>query len=121
MFGVYVLLPGYHRRFALRGQVRRYQDTAMDVFCYPKRWDSVTFYLQRTDVHVFTAEQRLSLIAALQTKPKALLFVKTPTLPELLAALPPSLEFVPIGRQGPTLSVGVVAPRQNLQLASGSP
>jgi 4-amino-4-deoxy-L-arabinose transferase-like glycosyltransferase len=121
LFGVYVLLPGYHRRFALRGQVRRHQDAAIEVYCYPKRWDSVTFYLQRTDVQVFTVDQRLSLIAALQTKSKALLFVKTPTLPELLAALPPSLEFVPIGRQGPTLSVGVVAPRQNLLLANGSP
>jgi 4-amino-4-deoxy-L-arabinose transferase-like glycosyltransferase len=121
ILGVYVLLPGYHRRFALRGQVRRYQGAVMEVFCYPKRWDSISFYLQRNDVQVFTANQQASLFAALQTKPKALLFVKTQALPELLAAMPASLEFVPVGRQGTTLSVGVVAPRQFLQLASTSP
>jgi 4-amino-4-deoxy-L-arabinose transferase-like glycosyltransferase len=121
MSGVYVLLPGYHRRFALRGQVRRHQDTVMEVFCYPKRWDSISFYMQRTDIQVFTVNQQEGLFAALQAKPRALLFVKTRELPELLAAMPPSLEFVPIGRQGPTLSVGVVAPREIVQLANGSP
>jgi len=112
--GVYVLLPDYHRRFALRGQVRRHQDAGMEVFCYPKRWDSVTFYLQRTDIHVFTAEQRAGLIAALQAQPGALLFVKRPALQELLQDLPPSLEFVEVGRQGPTMRVGVVRARQSV-------
>jgi 4-amino-4-deoxy-L-arabinose transferase-like glycosyltransferase len=121
LIGVYIFLPGYHRRFALRGQVRRFQDSALEVFCYPKRWDSVTFYLQRTDVRVFKAEQRASLVAALQTNPKALLFVKTQALPEFLAALPPSLEFAAVGRQGHTLSVGVVVPRQNQERTTELP
>jgi hypothetical protein len=92
--------------------VRRHQGLDAPVICYPKRWDSVTFYLQRTDVRVFAAEQRPALFTALHGQPRTLLFVKTRALPELLAALPPSLEFTPVGRQGPTLSVGVVSPTE---------
>jgi 4-amino-4-deoxy-L-arabinose transferase-like glycosyltransferase len=111
LVGVYTLLPGYHRRFALRGQVRRYLDTDLPVFCYPKRWDSVTFYMQRSDVQVFRAERRAGLIAALQEQPQSLLFVKKPFLKELLDDLPASLEFVEVGRQGGTMRVGVVTAR----------
>ncbi len=103
--GVYLLLPSDQRRFALRGQVRRHLGTETEVFCYPKRWDGVTFYLQRTDVHVFTTEQRSEFIAALQKLPEALLFVKRPALAELMSELPPSLELVPVGRQGATVTV----------------
>ena len=105
LFGVFVLLPSDQRRFALRGQVRRHLGTDMEVFCYPKRWDGVTFYLQRTDVHVFTLAQRSEFIAALQKLPEALLFVKRPALAELIKDLPESLELVPVGRQGTTVTV----------------
>ena len=103
--GVYALLPSDQRRFALRGIVRRHSGTESQVFCYPKRWDGVNFYLQRTDVHVFTADQRSEFIAALEKLPKALLFVKRPALAALMNDLPPSLELVPVGRQGTNVTV----------------
>jgi dolichol-phosphate mannosyltransferase len=106
--GVQLWLPGYHRRFALRGQVRRHLETPYEVFCYPKRWDSLTFYLQRDDVRVFNADDKAALMAALQARPQTLMFVKTRWLDDFRAALPPSLQFVEVGRQGPTLTVGLV-------------
>jgi 4-amino-4-deoxy-L-arabinose transferase-like glycosyltransferase len=108
--GVYTWLPSYHRRFALRGQVRRFAEVAAQdaVYCYPKRWDSVTFYLQREDVRVFTTQQREELVAAAMARPKVLLFVKTRFLQELLTSLPPDSEFVVRGRQGTTLTVGML-------------
>jgi 4-amino-4-deoxy-L-arabinose transferase-like glycosyltransferase len=106
--GVCWWLPSYHRRFALRGQVRPHAELAGvdQVFCYPKRWDSVTFYLQREEVRVFGVERRDELVAAALAHPQTLLFVKTRFLPELQAQLPPGVEFVACGRQGPTLTVG---------------
>jgi 4-amino-4-deoxy-L-arabinose transferase-like glycosyltransferase len=101
-------LPRYHRQFALRGQVRRHLDQTEAAFCYPKRWDSLTFYLQRDDVRVFTVEQKFALVAALQARPQTLMFVKTLWLEDFRAALPPSLQFVEVGRQGKTLTVGLV-------------
>jgi 4-amino-4-deoxy-L-arabinose transferase-like glycosyltransferase len=109
--GVQLWLPGYHRRFALRGQVRRHADNPLTVFCYPKRWDSVTFYLGHDNVRLFTKDQRLAMASELQRKSRALMFVKTRHLDELLEALPAELEFVPTGRQGPTMTVGTVQPR----------
>jgi 4-amino-4-deoxy-L-arabinose transferase-like glycosyltransferase len=106
--GVYVLLPGYHRRFAMRGQIRRHQEAAMKVFSYPKRWDSVSYYLQQNAVRVFTADRRAELIAALQAESESLLFVKNAALPEILRDLPASMEFVEVGRQGTTLRVGII-------------
>ena len=106
--GVLLWLPGYHRRFALRGQVRRHVQTPHEVFCYPKRWDSVTYYLHRDDVRVFAADDKAALMAALRARPQALMFVKTRWLADFRAALPPSLQFVEIGRQGPTMTVGLV-------------
>jgi hypothetical protein len=119
LLGVHEWLPGYHRHFALRGQIRRHAEADRAAFCYPKRWDSVTFYLQRDDVRVFTAQERAALIAELRALPEAMLFVKTRALPELLAELPPSLEFVPVGRQGPTLTVGLVRAGKGTGLERG--
>jgi 4-amino-4-deoxy-L-arabinose transferase-like glycosyltransferase len=108
LVGIYLWLPSYHRRFALRGQVRRHAEIAAvgPVYCYPKPWDSVTFYLGRDDVRVFNVEQRAELIATALAQPRAMLFVKTRFLPELLADLPPGCTFMACGRQGPTLTVG---------------
>jgi 4-amino-4-deoxy-L-arabinose transferase-like glycosyltransferase len=106
-------MPGYHRRFALRGQVRRHRDLSADprlpVYCYPHRWDSVSFYLQRDNVHAYDPPHRGELLAALREQPAALVFVKCDhSLPELVRALPPALEFVPRGRKGSVVCAGVV-------------
>jgi hypothetical protein len=112
---VQYLLPSYHRRFALRGQIRPHIDQvgAVDsaVFCYPKRWDSVTFYLQRDDIRVFDSSQKTELMAALAGCPQNVVFVKSLWLNDFRSALPPYLEFISTGRQGATMSVGVVRHR----------
>src|SRR5262249_47153497 len=70
---VHQLLPAYARRFALRGEVRPHAELCADprvsIACYPRRWDSVSFYLHRPDVRVYTAEQRSALIADLRRHP----------------------------------------------------
>jgi 4-amino-4-deoxy-L-arabinose transferase-like glycosyltransferase len=108
LVGIYEGLPRYHRKFALRGQIRSHAGDAAQfpVLCYPKRWDSVTFYLQRQDVRVFTADQRAQLLAAAAREPSALLVVHGRSLAELRAQLPPSLEFVAYGRQSARMAVG---------------
>jgi len=112
--GVHQFLPAYHRRFSLRGQVRPLaaltQDPKVAIACYPRRWDSVSFYLRRDDVQVYTPDLRDRLIADLRGQPETLLFVKSQHLSELLSELPDSLEFVPHGRRG-TLTAGWVRPR----------
>lgn len=105
-------LPGYARRFSLRGQVRRYADASPGpVACYPHRWDSVNFYLQRDDIQVYTPEERDRMMADLQRSPATLVFVKSDRwLNDLTHHLPASLEFVPEGRQG-FVTVGWVRSR----------
>jgi 4-amino-4-deoxy-L-arabinose transferase-like glycosyltransferase len=107
------LVPSYARRFALRGLVRRHVATELPVFCYPRRWDSIGYYLQRSDVRAFTPEQLPELLAELRKTPEALLFLKTgkpgfsPST-EVLSRLPASLIFEPCGRQGHLTVVRVV-------------
>ena len=110
--GVYGLLPGYARKFSLRGQVRPLaEEETLPVVCYPRRWDSVNFYLRRDDVRVYAAAELPELIEALRGRRETLVFVKTGApLDELLADLPPGMEFVMQGRQG-TLTVGRVRDR----------
>jgi dolichol-phosphate mannosyltransferase len=106
------ILPPYARRFALRGLVRRHADTEAPVFCYPRRWDSIGYYLQRGDVRAFTPEQLPELLAELRKAPETMLFLKTgkpgasPSA-EVLSRLPAALVFEPCGRQG-HLTVGRV-------------
>jgi dolichol-phosphate mannosyltransferase len=116
--GVYGLLPGYARKFSLRGHVRPLADEGADptvpVVCYPRRWHSVSFYLRRDDVRVYTPAELPRLVEALRAHDETLVFVKTGApFDELLAGLPPGLEFVAQGRQG-ALAVGRV--RHRLQL-----
>ncbi len=116
--GVHLLLPSYARRFSLRGQVRPHialgRDPQVPILCYPHRWDSVSFYLRRNDVRVYTPERRHRLMTDLETLPPALVFVKSDhSYQDLLRYLPPMLEFVPRGRRG-TVVVGLVRPRQEL-------
>ncbi len=110
--GVYGLLPGYARKFSLRGQVRPLaEEETLPVVCYPRRWDSVNFYLHRDDVSVYTAADLPDLVEALRGRRETLVFVKTGApLDELLADLPPGMEFVIQGRQG-ALTVGRVRDR----------
>jgi 4-amino-4-deoxy-L-arabinose transferase-like glycosyltransferase len=107
------VLPGYQRKFALRGQVRRHRGLAADarlpVFCYPHRWDSVSFYLRRADVRAYDPAHRAELLAELQARPEALVFVKSGDwYDELTRSLPPALEFVPRGRKGNVVTAGLV-------------
>jgi dolichol-phosphate mannosyltransferase len=113
--GVQLVLPGYARKFSLRGDLRPQAalcaDPAVPVVCYPRRWDSVSFYLRRSDVQVFTPAQADELVTLLRARPGTVLVVKSEgPLAELLGALPPSVEFVPAGRRG-TVTVGQVRPR----------
>ena len=78
--------------------------------CYPRRWDSVSFYLGR-EVACFAAGERDRLIARLLNR-ETLLFVKNgPAFAEVIRAMPQDLQFVPCGRQGGSVSVGMVKRR----------
>jgi 4-amino-4-deoxy-L-arabinose transferase-like glycosyltransferase len=108
------LLPDYARRFSLKRAARAplaMGNPAVPVYCYPRHWDAVSFYLCRDDVRAFPAERRVELLAKLQERPDALLFVKTTHLKDLLADLPPGLEFLPAG-QGAGVTAGRVRPRR---------
>jgi dolichol-phosphate mannosyltransferase len=112
---VCLVLPGYARRFSMRGSLRPQARLGLEkevpVLCYPRRWDSVSFYLQRTDIRVFPRERRPQLIAELRTRPETLLVVKSDhSLQDLLRDLPFGLEFRPRGRKG-NVTVGVVRAR----------
>jgi 4-amino-4-deoxy-L-arabinose transferase-like glycosyltransferase len=106
--GMQLLLPGYHDHFGLRSQIVPQMDhLAGPVACYPKRWDSVSFYLQREVETVAPGEER-DLIKDLGPQGQRLLFVKGQALPELLKTLPAGWEFVQRGAPGPNVVVGMV-------------
>jgi dolichol-phosphate mannosyltransferase len=114
--GVYQLLPSYARRFSMRGQVKtlalQLEPLRVPVVCYPRRWDSVSFYLQRDDVRVYSSAERDQMMTVLRRAPATLVFVKSEHyLDDFLRELPGALEFVPEGRQG-GVAVGWVRPRQ---------
>jgi dolichol-phosphate mannosyltransferase len=120
LLGMYEVLPGYARRFALRGQVRSQlalgADAKLPVACYPRRWDSISFYLGRDDVRAYTMDERPRLVADLRADSRTLLFVKSnQAFAQLLHDLPASLEFVPHGRQG-ALRVGIVRARREVPI-----
>jgi hypothetical protein len=91
-------LPVYARRFALRHQVLSFarQGTAPEVavVCYPRMWDSVSFYLRRSNVNVYTADQRQRFIDDLRSRSRSLVFIKADQSFDLLRELPSSLEVV---------------------------
>jgi hypothetical protein len=110
-----LVLPGYARTFSMRGQVRPCaalcRDPQVPVVCYPRRWDSVSFYLGRDDVRVYTPDRRQQFIADLRANPRTLAFIKSDhSLDDILRDLPGWLEFVPRGRQG-NVTVGWVRRR----------
>jgi dolichol-phosphate mannosyltransferase len=118
---VHLVLPGYARKFSMRGSLRPQAGLGLGrdvpVLCYPRRWDSVSYYLRRNDVRVFPRDRRPQLIAELRTRPETLLVVKSDrSLQEVLHDLPASLEFRPRGRRGNVI-VGVVRPRREAPAA----
>ncbi|TMQ33875.1 MAG: phospholipid carrier-dependent glycosyltransferase, partial [Planctomycetota bacterium] len=112
---LHLALPGYARKFSMRGQVRplaqRSAGAQVPVVCYPRHWDSVSFYLERDDVRIYTADRRPQLMADLRANTETLAFIKSDhSLTEFLRDLPGTLEFVPQGRQG-QVTAGWVLPR----------
>jgi dolichol-phosphate mannosyltransferase len=119
MVGLHLLMPGYERRFALRAEVSAQQaavaNPSIPVVCYPRRWDSVSFYLRRGDVQVFGPRQWPEMVAELRRQPSTLVFIKSDNahsqpLKEFLGQLPASLEFTPLARHG-IVTAGVVQRR----------
>jgi 4-amino-4-deoxy-L-arabinose transferase-like glycosyltransferase len=112
------MLPGYARRFAMRGQVHALDGLAVAnetrVVCYPRGWDSVNFYLRRTEIRVYTEADRDRLISDLSVRQETLAFVKSgEALTQFLNDLPINLKFVPQGRQG-NVAVGWVRERSEM-------
>jgi dolichol-phosphate mannosyltransferase len=103
LVGIHNLLPEYARRFSMRHPIAMLQHRVVSpettVLCYPHRFDSTTFYLRQRQVSAYGNNQRADLIAILEANPQAVLIVQTRHLPELLAALPPTLEFETLERE----------------------
>lgn len=111
--GVWLLLPAYAGKFSLRNQVAPFAGSTgeFSVICYPHRWDSVGYYLQRGDVVVVAPSDRGVLAAQLHSAGRTLAFVKSgQPLTEFLLQLPPSLDFQPFSA-GPWVTVGWICPR----------
>ncbi len=101
--GIVEVLPQYHRRFGMRGVVRRQATDAGDariaVACFPRRWDSVSFYLQRDDVQALGQGDYGNWMEQLGGRDKTLVFVKGERwAAEFVRLLPATLEFVPVCR-----------------------
>jgi hypothetical protein len=111
LLGLHELLPRYARQYSLRGVVRRHANTTegrLPIASYPRQWDSISFYLERDDIRVYSPERCDELVADLRSRPQTLVFVKTERwLSQLLKRLPAAMEFVPRGRQG-YVTAGVV-------------
>ena len=91
---VVVLLPAYNERFALKSSVQEYQDVKADIVCYPRSWDSVSFYLRRGDVRIYSIDQKAQLLDSLRQGTETLLFLRAgETGEDLLRALPPAFSF----------------------------
>jgi 4-amino-4-deoxy-L-arabinose transferase-like glycosyltransferase len=112
---IHLILPGYYRKFSLREQVRSVRDAsaAIPVVCYPHAWDSILFYLGRRDVAIYGPDERVRLIADLQSAPETLVFVKSgAALEDLQRCLPSSIEFVP-SSCGEIATAGIVRARDS--------
>jgi len=115
---VELVLPGYSRRFSMREQVSPLRIAASDpevkVLCFPRSWDSVSFYLRRKDIVTFTVGDGVELSSFLRRHPHSLAFVKAGRALELFSQrLPAWVEFLPQGRQGNVVA-GWVRPRHEV-------
>lgn len=126
---VTLFLPGYARQFSLRAEVGRQAEAAGDsrvpVICYPRRWDSVSFYLRRDDVQVFRADEWEALRAELASRPGAIVFARTgrpgeSAAAEFRAQLPEGLAWESLGKAG-RLTVGRVIVRPRTVAANPGP
>jgi 4-amino-4-deoxy-L-arabinose transferase-like glycosyltransferase len=113
------LLPDYARRFSLKRAARASLAVAHPpaaIYSCPQAQDAASFYLRRDDVRSFTPQTRFQVMADLYRRPDAVVFVKTADVKDLLAMLPPGLEFtaaasdarVTVGRVGPRREAAVV-------------
>lgn len=104
--GVQWVLPAYADRFSLRREVLQAQSEmpmSARVVCFPRRADSITFYLQRDDIVVFNEQQGDEAIAYLQENPNAWLFLRdSEASRRLLADLPPMVTADERGKQQST-------------------
>ncbi len=112
LVGVGLFLPGFADTRSMRGQVEPLLESGLaadaPVVCYPQRWNSVSFYLQRDDVQVYSENERTRMLEALRDRSETVVFVRSgKSLDELLEALPPGMEFVFQGAPGP-VTVGSV-------------
>jgi 4-amino-4-deoxy-L-arabinose transferase-like glycosyltransferase len=115
LMGLHSALPAYAARYSMRSQVRKLAELSRDgdvpVVCYPRRWDSVSFYLGRCDARIYEAHQRLALVEDLRAHPETVAVIKSERyLQEFIDNLPTSLEFVPCSRPA-NVVVGRVRPR----------
>jgi 4-amino-4-deoxy-L-arabinose transferase-like glycosyltransferase len=116
LIGVCFLLPAYAERFSLRRQVAEPCSTAeqetMNVICFPRRWDSVSYYLRRDDVRCFSSEQMSEMYEELESCPATLVFLKPgESYTTFVENLPSSLEFEAAGKGGLAIA-GWVRQRQ---------
>src|SRR5262249_26466042 len=102
-------LPGYARHYSLGEMIAPLTDTprSVPIACFPRVWDSVPFYLNRSDIAVYSKEQRDQLFSDLLTRSRTLLFAKQPMLEPLRHELRARLEYMPCGQEG-TVTVGWV-------------
>jgi 4-amino-4-deoxy-L-arabinose transferase-like glycosyltransferase len=106
--GLYWLEPSYAGRFALREQSESVGLPASElrpvIACYPRHWDSVSFYLERTDIQVYSEQECNRLIQDLIADPQLFAFIKTDqALDAFQALLPAAWEFVPCSQPGPAI------------------
>lgn len=108
--GTLFWLPGYHERFGMRDALRPIQDLPEEpVFCLPRHWDSVSFYLgqevrETADVEV--------LLPLLEGQERAWVIVRRrDAYPELMKRWPEHLEFQAQGPKHPNVVVGWVTRR----------
>ena len=87
------VLPHYNRRFALRDCLGEIECSEASIACYPKSWDSVQFYLRRTDVRAYSEDQRAQLLEDLGRQSRTLLVTRSGrSLEALIRDLPAARE-----------------------------
>lgn len=107
--GVSWALPAYAERFSLKREVEaagKETPATMPVVCFPRGWDSVSFYLKRGDVAVFTQADGSRLVDFLQTHHETRVFLRDGDISrKFLDELPCSLGYSERARQGNMRSV----------------
>jgi hypothetical protein len=110
-------LPDYHQRFGLRRQVEissaYEQEEELPIVTFPKRWDSVSYYMQRDDVESYQPANFAQMWHDLHKHGKSLIFVRREeSLRDLMNAMPDHLELVMLGRKEDYVMVALVQPRK---------